>query len=153
MTATIANGADGVRALIGQQLGPTGWERIDQERVDTFAQASGDHQWIHVDPERASRESPFGGPIAHGYLTLSLISLFLPRVLDIRGFSMEINYGCERVRFPTPVLIGSRVRASAVIDDVVDVRGGIQLAITVTIAVEGKTKPACVATVLLRHAI
>lgn len=153
MTATIANGADGVRALVGQQLGPTGWERIDQERVDTFAQASGDHQWIHVDPERASRESPFGGPIAHGYLTLSLISLFLPRVLDIRGFSMEINYGCERVRFPTPVLIGSRVRASAVIDDVVDVRGGIQLAITVTIAVEGKTKPACVATVLLRHAI
>jgi acyl dehydratase len=152
VSATVVNDVEGVRALVGKPLGPSEWELITQERVDAFADATGDHQWIHVDVARATAESPFGGPIAHGYLTLSLIPLLLPQIVEIRGFTMGVNYGCEKVRFPAPVPVGSRVRAGAVIDDVTDVTGGgIQMRITVTIEIDGNAKPACVAAVLLRR--
>jgi acyl dehydratase len=151
---TIAEGVEGAKALVGVPLGPSGWEEITQERVNLFADATGDHQWIHVDVERARAESPFGGPIAHGYLTLSLLPQLLPQLVEIRGFALGVNYGADKVRFPAPVPVGSRVRASAVVDDVTDVTGGsggVQLRITVTMEVEGGSKPALVATVLLRR--
>jgi acyl dehydratase len=151
---TIAEGVEGAKALVGVPLGPSGWEEITQERVNLFADATGDHQWIHVDVERARAESPFGGPIAHGYLTLSLLPQLLPQLVEIRGFALGVNYGADKVRFPAPVPVGSRVRASAVVDDVTDVAGGsggVQLRITVTMEVEGGSKPALVATVLLRR--
>jgi acyl dehydratase len=151
---TIAEGVEGAKALVGVPLGPSGWEEITQERVNLFADATGDHQWIHVDVERAKAESPFGGPIAHGYLTLSLLPQLLPQLVEIRGFALGVNYGADKVRFPAPVPVGSRVRAGAVVDEVTDVTGGsggVQLRITVTIEVEGGSKPALVATVLLRR--
>jgi acyl dehydratase len=147
---TAVTGIDGVKSLVGQQLGPSDWEEITQERVNLFADATGDHQWIHVDPERA-KAGPFKGTIAHGYLTLSLIPYLMPKILKIDGFSAGINYGCDRVRFPAPVPVGSKVRCAATVDAVTDVPGGIQATITVTIEVEGQSKPSCVATTLVRH--
>ena len=138
-------------ALKGSELGTSSWLEVTQEQVNLFADATGDHQWIHVDPERAARESPYGGPIAHGYLTLSLTPRLLPQLLTVTGFSMGVNYGAEKVRFPAPVPVGSRLRAGAVVDDVTEIAGGVQLRITVTFEVGGATKPACVATVLLRY--
>ena len=153
MAAVVAHGIEGVRALpIGQELGRSDLYEITQHAVNQFADATADHQWIHVDPERA-KDSPFGGTIAHGYLTLSLIPRLLPEIVEFTGFGMVVNYGCERVRFPSPVPVGSKVRASAVLDDVTDVKGGVQLTITVAITVEGAAKPACVATILVRHLV
>jgi acyl dehydratase len=145
------DGVEGVKSLIGKDLGTTDWVEITQEQVNLFADATGDHQWIHVDPERATRESPFGGPIAHGFLTLSLTPLFLPQLMNFTGFSMGVNYGLEKVRFPSPVPVGAKLRASAVIDSVTDVPGGVQASITLTFEVEGSTKPACVATSVVRQ--
>lgn len=145
------SGVDGVKALVGETIGPSDWHVITQEQVDTFADATGDHQWIHVDPERAKRESPFGGPIAHGFLTLSMIPLFLPRLLSYEGFTLGVNYGLDRVRFPAPVPVGSKIRASTVIDEVTDIKGGIQVRQTVTFEIEGGDKPVCVATSVVRH--
>ena len=148
MNATIV---DGVKALpTGELLGYSDWVEITQESVNQFADATGDHQWLHVDPVRA-KEGPFGGPIAHGYLTLSLVPLLLPQVLELSGFSMGVNYGCDRVRFPSPVPVGSKVRAGVVLDSVTDVPGGIQLAVTMTFEVDGGSKPACIATILVRQ--
>ncbi|WP_181780865.1 MaoC family dehydratase [Pseudonocardia pini] len=148
-----AHGVDGVRALpLGEELGQSDLYEITQEAVDKFADATGDHQWIHVDPERA-KDGPFGGTIAHGYLTLSLVPRLLPEILEITGFSLVVNYGCEKVRFPSPVPVGSKVRATAVLDEVTEVKGGLQLAITMTISVEGAAKPACVVTFLTRQLI
>jgi acyl dehydratase len=135
---------DELRAAAGQHLGWTEWLEIDQARVDRFADATGDHQWIHVDPARAIAESPFGGPIAHGYLTLALSNLFLPQLIEVPGASAGVNYGTGRVRFPAPVPVGSRIRAGAEIIAVEEVAGGVQTTITVTIEVEGSSKPACV---------
>src|SRR4051794_17806841 len=149
MAQTTVEGVEGVQDLVGQQLGHSDWVEITQERVNTFADATGDHQWIHVDPERAKRESPFGGPIAHGYLTISLIPMLLPQIVDIRGFRMGVNYGTEKVRFPAPVPVGSRVRASAVMESASPFEGGVQMNLGVTIEVEGASKPAMVATVVL----
>ena len=150
MSATV-NGVDGVKALpTGELLGYSDWVEITQESVNQFADATGDHQWLHVDPERA-KNGPFGGPIAHGYLTLSLVPLLLPQVLELSGFSMGVNYGCDRVRFPAPVPVGSKVRAGVVLDSVTDVAGGIQLTVTMTFEIEGGTKPACIATILVRQ--
>jgi acyl dehydratase len=152
MTVT-AHGIEGVRALpIGEPLGESGPVEITQEAVDAFATATGDHQWIHVDRERAAA-GPFGGTIAHGYLTLSLVPRLLPEILDVSGFGLVVNYGCDRVRFPSPVPVGSKVRANAVLDTVADVAGGVQLTITMTFSVEGAAKPACVATILVRHLV
>ena len=153
MAATVANGVEGIRALpLGESLGQSDLYEITQEAVDKFADATGDHQWIHIDPERA-KDGPFGGTIAHGYLTLSLVPRLLPEILEITGFSLVVNYGCEKVRFPSPVRVGSKVRATAVLDEVTEIQGGLQLAITMTIAVEGAAKPACVVTFLTRQLV
>ncbi|MFI7586521.1 MaoC family dehydratase [Spongisporangium articulatum] len=146
----VVEGIVGLLELVGESLGPSSWVEVTQEMVDAFAAATGDHQWIHVDVERA-QAGPFGGPIAHGYLTLSLIPRFLPELIEARGFSMGVNYGCERVRFPTPVPVGRRVRAGMVVDEVTEVAGGAQFRATITIELEEAAKPACVAVVLLRR--
>jgi acyl dehydratase len=135
---------DELRAAAGQHLGWTDWMDITQERVNQFADATGDHQWIHVDVERATAESPFGGPIAHGYLTLALSNLFLPQLITVPAASAGVNYGTGRVRFPAPVPVGSRVRGGAEIAAVEEIPGGVQTTISITIEVEGGTKPACV---------
>ena len=143
MAQTVLNGLDEVKAAVGQDLGSSDWLEITQGRVDQFAEATGDHQWIHVDPERAAA-GPFGGTIAHGYLTLSLSNAFLPEIVEVRGVSMGVNYGAGKVRFPAPVLVGSRIRAQATLTDVADVAGGVQTTILITVEIEGGAKPACV---------
>jgi acyl dehydratase len=135
---------DALRDAVGQHLGWTDWIDITQDRVNLFADATGDHQWIHVDVERAMAESPFGGPIAHGYLTLALSNLFLPQLIEVPAASAGINYGTGKVRFPSPVPVGSRVRGGAEIAAVEEIAGGLQTTITITIQVEGQDKPACV---------
>jgi acyl dehydratase len=145
-------GVEGVKSLVGEHLGYTDWVEITQERVNLFAEATGDHQWIHVDPERAAN-GPYKGTIAHGYLTLSLTPYFLPQLLRADGFSMGINYGTEKVRFPAPVPVGSKLRCGATVDSVADVKGGVQLTLTLTFEVEGQAKPSCVATIVVRHIV
>ena len=150
MTTTV-QGISGLKAKVGEHLGYSPWLEITQERVNLFAEATGDHQWIHVDVERAKKESPFGGPIAHGYLTLSLAPSLLPQVVQVTGFPMAVNYGAGKVRFPSPVPVGSNLRIGAVLDSVDDVTGGVQVQMTLTFEVEGATKPSCVAEVLFRY--
>ncbi len=136
---------------VGEELGETAWLEIDQARIDLFAEATGDHQWIHVDAERAAK-GPFGGTIAHGYLTASLANYFLPQLLDVQGTSMGVNYGCDKIRFPAPVPVGSRVRGSASITSVEETKdGGIQLKVTVKIEIEGQDRPACVIETISRY--
>ena len=135
---------DDLREATGVHLGWTDWMEITQERVNLFADATGDHQWIHVDVDRANAESPFGGPIAHGYLTLALSNLFLPQLIEVPGASAGVNYGTGKVRFPSPVPVGSRVRGGAEIIAVEEIAGGLQTTIAITIEVEGGDKPACV---------
>lgn len=143
MATTVLNGPDDVRAHLGQHLGYSEWITVEQDRVNLFADATGDHQWIHVDVDRAS-SGPFGAPIAHGYLTLSLSNYFLPQIVEVQGFSAGVNYGVDKVRFPSPVKVGSRVRAGAELTAVSEVTGGLQTTIVITIEVEGGNKPACV---------
>ena len=151
MAQTTVDGIEGVQGLVGKHLGHSDWVEITQEMVNRFAEATGDHQWIHVDPERAAKESPFGGPIAHGYLTLSLLPMLMPQIVEITGFKLTVNYGTEKVRFPAPVPVGSRVRGSAVLDSAEPIEGGIAMVVTVTVEVEGGSKPAMVATSLSRR--
>src|SRR3712207_7443476 len=151
MAQTTADGIEGVLALVGQHLGHSDWVEISQERVDRFAAATGDAQWIHVDPERARRESPFGGPVAHGYLTLSLLPWLVAQIVETTGFRMGVNYGTEKVRFPSPVPVGARARAGATLESATPFDGGVQLNLGVTIHIEGQTKPAMVATVVSRR--
>jgi len=141
---------DELRAATGTHLGWTDWLEITQDRVNRFAEATGDHQWIHVDVERATREGPFGGPIAHGYLTLALTNLLLPQLIAVPAASSGVNYGTGRVRFPSPVPVGSRLRAGAELTEVVDVPGGVQTTITITVEREGTAKPVCVVESLSR---
>jgi acyl dehydratase len=148
--ATTVNGIEELKALQGKHLGYSDYVDITQEQVNLFADATGDHQWIHVDPERA-KAGPFGGPIAHGYLTLSLAPALLPQILQVGGISMGVNYGCGKVRFPSPVPVGSRVRAGAELVSVEDVAGGAQVTMQVTFEVEGAPKPSCVAEVIYRY--
>ncbi|MFE3140222.1 MaoC family dehydratase [Streptomyces scopuliridis] len=140
----IFTSAEELRAGVGEQLGHSEWLEIDQKRIDLFAEATGDHQWIHVDPERAVA-GPFGTTIAHGYLTLSLLPAFVPQILRVENVKMGINYGTNKVRFPSPVPVGSRLRASAVLTDVAEAGGGVQITTLVTVEREGGEKPACVA--------
>jgi acyl dehydratase len=148
---TVATGIEELKALAGSDLGATAWREITQGRVDTFADATDDHQWIHVDAERA-RTGPFGTTIAHGYLTLSLIIPLFGELLEIRGTSMSVNYGLDKVRFPSPVPVGGRIRLRGTVDSVDEVGGnGVQMALTFQIEVEGSAKPACVAQALFRH--
>jgi acyl dehydratase len=145
----VVRGSAGLRAVVGAALGPTDWLRVDQRRIDAFADVTGDHQWIHVDPERASG-STFGSTIAHGYLTLSLCNYFLPRLIAVEGVSMGVNYGADKVRFPAPVPAGSRIRGRGEVGACRDVPGGVQVTILITAEVEGGDKPACVVETLNR---
>jgi acyl dehydratase len=145
MTITV-NGIDELKALEGRPIGPSEWREVTQADIDTFAELSRDHQWIHVDVERAKTESPFGTTVAHGNLTLSMIDGFRPELLESTGFKLGVNYGWNKVRFPAPVPAGSRIRASVETLSVEDVGGGWhQIAQRWTIEVEGSEKPACVA--------
>jgi acyl dehydratase len=139
-----------LRGRVGRHLGHSGWRQITQEQVNGFAEVTGDRQWIHVDQERA-RTGPFGRTIAHGYLTLSLIPTLLWEVLDVDGASAVINYGINRVRFPTPVPVGSRVRLGVQVLGVEEVDGGVQATLLGTVEVEGSVKPGCVGEILLRY--
>lgn len=146
----VFDSADNVLAAVGQTLGHSDWLTITQERVNTFADATDDHQWIHVDPARAAA-GPFGACIAHGYLTLSLVSRFLPEIVEVR-MKMGVNYGCEKVRFPSPVRVGSRLRGVGQLLAAERTKdGGVQATIRVTVEVEGSDKPACVADTLSRY--
>ncbi|MFJ3928085.1 MaoC family dehydratase [Streptomyces sp. NPDC090022] len=146
----IFTSAGELRAGTGEPLGPSDWLEVDQKRIDLFADATGDHQWIHVDPERAA-SGPFGATIAHGYLTLSLLPSLVPQVMRVEGMRMGINYGTDKVRFPAPVPVGSRLRARAVITAVTEVGEGVQVAATVTVEREGGDKPVCVAETVSRY--
>ena len=121
---------------VGQNLGYSDWLEIEQHRIDLFAEATGDHQWIHVDPDKAAA-GPFGRTIAHGYLTLSLANFFLPQILQVDNVSMGVNYGCEKVRFPAPVPVGSRIRGSGEVVSAEEVKGGVQVVVRITIDIEG----------------
>ncbi|WP_428334471.1 MaoC family dehydratase [Novosphingobium sp.] len=139
--------------LIGQEgalLGPTDWLLIDQARVDGFADVTNDHQWIHVDVDRAAA-GPFGGTIAHGYLTLSLVNHFLPELIEVRGFAHAVNVGADRLRFLSPVKVGSRIRATGEIISVEEIKLAIQSVVRVTIEIENQTKPACVLDTISRY--
>ncbi|WP_255952750.1 MaoC family dehydratase [Streptomyces odontomachi] len=144
---------DELRAAIGEQLGYSDWLEIDQKRIDLFAEATGDHQWIHVDPEKAAA-GPFGTTIAHGYLTLSLLPILSPQLMLMDNITMGINYGTNKVRFPAPLPVGSRVRATGVVTEVKDVGGpgdGIQVTLVVSVLREGQEKPVCVAESVTRY--
>jgi acyl dehydratase len=147
---TKVDGLDDLAALVGQHLGYSEYQTITQEQVNLFAEATGDHQWIHVDPERARRESPFGGPVAHGYLTLSLAPVLVNEVLHVGGVSMAVNLGCNRVRFPSPVPIDSSLRMGATLTGVEPVEGGVQVTVDLVFEVAEAAKPSCVAQVVYR---
>ena len=138
-----------IEDLKGKDLGFTEYRTVTQEQVDTFADAADDHQWIHTDPERA-KDGPFGGPIAHGFLTLSLAIPFWTELLEVSGVATKINYGLDKVRFPAPVHVGARIRMSAIISDVITLPGGVQLEVDQVIEIEGGPKPAVVARGLYR---
>jgi len=147
MTTTVAY--PDVAGLAGTDLGSTDWLEITQDRVDRFADATDDHQWIHVDPDRA-KDGPFGAPIAHGFLTLSLAVKFWTELLDVTGVTTKVNYGLDKVRFVSPVKVGARVRMTAVVAEVAQVPGGYQLTVDQTIELEGAPKPAVIARGLYR---
>ncbi|SNX65175.1 acyl dehydratase [Streptomyces sp. TLI_55] len=142
MSITV-NGLDELKKLAGSDLGTSEWIEVTQDRINTFADATGDHQWIHVDPARAA-EGPFGAPIAHGYLTLSLFIPLFTELLDVQGVTTKVNYGLNKVRFPSPVKVGSRIRLAAKLTDVEDVPGGVQITVDGAIEIEGGAKPAAV---------
>ncbi|MCX3063100.1 MaoC family dehydratase [Streptomyces beihaiensis] len=146
----VFKGVEELKGAVGEQLGHSDWVTIEQARIDRFAEATGDHQWIHVDPERA-KSGPFGTTIAHGYLTLSLLPLFGPQLLAVEGTKMGVNYGTNKVRFPAPVPVGSRLRATAKITGADDVPGGVQLTVAFTVEREGGDKPVCVAESVSRY--
>jgi len=148
--ATVINGIDGLKSSVGNHLGYSNFMTITQERVNQFAEATGDHQWIHVDVERA-KSGPFGAPIAHGYLTLSLGPVLLPEIFTVGGISMGVNYGANKIRFMSPVPVGSKLRAGAKLVQVDDVAGGAQVTMEVTFEVEGAAKPSCVAEIIFRY--
>jgi acyl dehydratase len=133
-----------LEAALGQTFGPTEWLLIDQDRINKFADATGDHQWIHVDVEKA-KTGPFGATVAHGYLTLSLTNLLLPQLIEVRGIAMGLNYGLNKVRFPAVVPAGSRIRGKGELISVEAQKGAVQTVIRITVEVEGNSKPACIA--------
>jgi acyl dehydratase len=152
MSARTINGVDELKSLVGEHLGYSPYIDISQDQVNLFADATGDHQWIHVDVEKANA-GPFGGPIAHGYLTLSLGPVLYPQVVTITGFSMGVNYGANKVRFPAPVMVGSRLRLGVKLLEVTDIPGGVQTVLEFTFECESATKPSCVAEVIYRSYI
>lgn len=138
-----------LESAVGKRLGPTDWLLLEQSRIDQFADATDDHQWIHVDVQRA-KQGPFGGTIAHGYLTLALVNRFLPDLIEVRGASMGVNYGCGKVRFPAPAPAGSRLRGAGEVTEVAPVQGGQQMVVRVSVELEGQERPACVADTISR---
>lgn len=149
--ATVFETPADLKNAIGKQLGVSDWLEIDQQRIDKFADATGDHQWIHVDPARA-KNGPFGATIAHGYLTQSLVNYFLPQIVEVHGISMGVNYGANRIRFPAPVRVGSRIRGSAELLGVEETKdGGVQATIRVTVEIEGSERPGCVIDTISRY--
>ena len=139
-----------LRELVGQEAALSPWMEVSQERVNTFADATSDHQWIHVDAERCKRESPFGAPVAHGFLTLSLLPVMFESAVTLRGFRMVLNYGLNKVRFPAPVPVGSRLRARLVLKECDEIEGGTQLVWDAAVECEGAAKPVCVAEFVMR---
>lgn len=150
MTQTVFETPNELLGKEGLKIGPSDWMEITQERINTFADATGDHQWIHVDEDKA-KTGPFGGTIAHGYLTLSLAAKLMPEILDIKQMSMGINYGTDKVRFLNPVKSGSRVRGHGEFLEIKEVPGGFQSTLRVTIEIEGEEKPACVVDTISRY--
>ncbi len=140
-----------VKSWVGQELGVSDWHLVTQEEINSFAEATHDHQWIHLDVERAKKESPFGGPVAHGYYTLSLAPHLMSQIWGVQGVKMGVNYGLNKLRFPAPVPIGSRIRARATLNNVEDVKGGMQVTVGLAFEIEGQDKPACVAEGLYRY--
>ena len=149
-TPITVDGVEGVKSMVGKEVGPTDWVEVTQEMVNLFADATGDHQWIHVDVERANAESPFGGPIGHGYLTLSLLIPMWTQVLTVSDQTMGVNYGLNKVRFPAPVPVGSKLRLTATLKDVEEVAGGLQVTVGAVIEAEGASKPVCIAEPVFR---
>jgi acyl dehydratase len=139
-----------MKAREGELLGASEWLEIDQDRINLFADATGDHQWIHVDPVKA-KDGPFGACIAHGYLTLSLVNYFLPQIIDVQGIKMGVNVGLDRVRFPSVVAVGSRVRGVGELVSVEEVKGGVQSIVRLTVEIEGSDRPGCVADTISRY--
>ena len=149
--ATVVQHPRDLAAAVGAHLGYSDWLEITQDRVNRFADATGDHQWIHVDPERA-KSGPFKGTIAHGYLTMSLVNLFLPQIMEVRGISMGVNYGADKLRFPAPVKVGARVRGGGELLKVEEVKGGaVQATVRVTVEIEGEERPGCVVDTISRY--
>ena len=144
------NGIDELKTLVGEHLGYSPYVEITQEQVNTFAEATGDHQWIHTDPERAAT-GPFGGPIAHGYLTLSLGPMLSPQIFAVTGVAMGVNYGAGKIRFPSPVPVGSKLRLGVTLTSVDDIDGGAQVTQQFVFEIEGAAKPSCVAEVIFRY--
>ena len=147
----IIDGIDELKGHVGEHLGYSNYLTVTQEQVNLFAEATGDHQWIHVDVERATKESPFGGPIAHGYLTLALGPRLSPEVLIVKGMKLGVNYGCNKVRFMAPVPVGAAVRLGVKLLSVDDIAGGAHVTMEFVFETEGATKPSCVAEVLTRY--
>ncbi|EYS85460.1 dehydratase [Cupriavidus sp. SK-4] len=146
----IFRSAEDIHAAVGQRLGESAWTQITQEQVNQFANATGDHQWLHVDPERAE-QGPYGACIAHGYLTLALVNQFLPELVTVEGMKWGVNYGCDKVRFPAPVRVGARVRGVGELVRAETLQGGVQSVVRMTVEIEGGDKPACVAETISRY--
>lgn len=149
MSARVFDTPAALLAAAGEQFGPSEWVTIEQDRIDLFAQATDDHQWIHVDPERA-KDGPFGSTIAHGYLTMSLVNRFLPELVEVRGVSMGVNIGTDNLRFLSPVRAGSRIRGRGELVKAEEAKGGVQAVVRVTVEIEGIEKPACVVDTISR---
>lgn len=148
-SAPLFESAEALLAAVGQKLGTSDWMELTQARIDLFADATDDHQWIHVDPERA-KDGPFGAPIAHGYLTLSLVNRFLPQIIQVR-MKMGVNYGCDRIRFPNAVRVGARIRGRGELVAAQAIEGGVQATTRVTVEIEGEDRPGCVADTISRY--
>ena len=151
MPARVVESIHGLEDLVGREIGPTDWFTVTQERIGQFAEATEDRQWIHLDRERARRESPYGETIAHGFLTLSLLSHLLKLAIQVRGVRMGVNYGLNRVRFPAPVPAGSRIRARVVLNSVKEFGGGSEAVFSFTVEREGSDKPCCAAEWVVRY--
>jgi len=150
MSARLVDVKD-LKDMVGQDLGASDWHPVTQDEINTFAEATHDHQWIHVDPERARKESPFGAPIAHGYYTLSLAPYLLPQILGVTGIRMGVNYGLNKLRFTSPVRIGKRLQLRASLNGVENITGGVQVTLGLSFYVEGEARPACVAEAVYRY--
>ncbi|HSR12090.1 MAG TPA: MaoC family dehydratase [Thermodesulfobacteriota bacterium] len=151
MAKRLIGSVEELKRMVGQEVGVSEWHSVTQEAINMFADATLDHQWIHVQPERARRESPFGGPIAHGYYTISLAPYLMAGVMEVKGIKMGVNYGLNKLRFTSPVPIPSKVRMRATLNNIEEIKGGVQGTFQLNFEVEGKDKPACVAEAIYRY--